>query len=105
MLEDKKLRANEGGRAILLRFREAAVRWDALLGLFAQTPSVFLDALRDKRALRRGLDMDRVGALLAERQEARAARDFARSDAVRDELGSLGVEVRDTPEGPIWDII
>lgn len=105
VLEDKKLRANEGGRAILLRFREAAVRWDALLGLFAQTPSVFLDALRDKRALRRGLDMDRVGALLAERQEARAARDFARSDAVRDELGSLGVEVRDTPEGPIWDII
>ena len=28
---------------------------------------------------------------------ARAARDFARSDALRDELGQLGVEVRDTP--------
>lgn len=105
VLEDKKLRANEGGRAVLLRFREAVTRWDTLLGLFAQNPAAFLDALRDKRALRRGLDMDRVKALLAERQEARAAKDFARSDAVRDELSTLGVEVRDTPEGPVWDII
>ncbi len=105
VLEDKKLRANEGGRAVLLRFREAVTRWDTLLGLFAQKPTAFLDALRDKRALRRGLDMDRVKALLAERQEARAAKDFARSDAVRDELSTLGVEVRDTPEGPVWDII
>ena len=89
----------------MLRFREAVTRWDTLLGLFAQKPTAFLDALRDKRALRRGLDMDRVKALLAERQEARAAKDFARSDAVRDELSTLGVEVRDTPEGPVWDII
>ena len=30
---------------------------------------------------------------------------IARSDAARDELAALGVEVRDTPEGPVWDII
>ena len=38
--------------------------------------------------------------LLAEREEARAARDFERADRMRDELGALGYEVRDTPEGP-----
>jgi cysteinyl-tRNA synthetase len=38
--------------------------------------------------------------LLAEREEARAARDFATADAKRDELEGLGFEVRDTPEGP-----
>ena len=38
--------------------------------------------------------------LLAEREEARAARDFATADARRDELLALGWEVRDTPEGP-----
>jgi cysteinyl-tRNA synthetase len=37
--------------------------------------------------------------LLAERQEARAARDFARADQIRDELAELGWVVRDTPEG------
>ena len=38
--------------------------------------------------------------LLAEREEARAARDFATADARRDELRERGWEVRDTPEGP-----
>jgi cysteinyl-tRNA synthetase len=37
--------------------------------------------------------------LLAERERARADRDFARSDELRDRLAELGWEVRDTPEG------
>jgi cysteinyl-tRNA synthetase len=38
--------------------------------------------------------------LLAEREEARAAGDFATADARRDELAARGWQVRDTPEGP-----
>ena len=37
--------------------------------------------------------------LLSEREEARAARDFARADRIRDLLAERGWEVRDTPEG------
>ncbi len=37
--------------------------------------------------------------LLDRRAAARAAHDYATSDALRDELAALGVEVRDTPEG------
>ena len=37
--------------------------------------------------------------LLERRAAARAAQDFAASDALRDELAALGVEVRDTPDG------
>jgi len=37
--------------------------------------------------------------LLAEREEARAARDFDRADRLRGELGARGYEVRDTAEG------
>jgi cysteinyl-tRNA synthetase len=54
--------------------------------------------------VRGGIDMTKVQALLAERAEARAAKDFARSDAARDELAAMGVEVRDTPNGAVWDI-
>ncbi len=39
---------------------------------------------------------------IAARQEARAAKDFARSDAIRDELAAAGVELRDSPEGTTW---
>jgi cysteinyl-tRNA synthetase len=38
--------------------------------------------------------------LLAEREDARRAKEFATADARRDELLALGWEVRDTPEGP-----
>ena len=43
---------------------------------------------------------DGAEALLAEREAARAARDFAAADRKRDELAALGWDVRDTPEGP-----
>ena len=36
------------------------------------------------------------------RQAARKARDFARSDAIRDELAGRGIVVEDTPQGPRW---
>jgi cysteinyl-tRNA synthetase len=43
-------------------------------------------------------DPEAVG-LLAERERARAERDFARADEIRDRLAALGWEVRDTPAG------
>jgi cysteinyl-tRNA synthetase len=38
--------------------------------------------------------------LMAEREEARAAKDFARADEIRDELAGMGYEVRDSADGP-----
>jgi len=44
-----------------------------------------------------------VEIALAARQRARAAKDFAASDAVRDGLAALGIEVRDTSDGVTWE--
>ncbi|MGI8686330.1 MAG: cysteine--tRNA ligase [Acidimicrobiales bacterium] len=55
------------------------------LGLVARTADTAVDA--------------DVAALIAERDQARAARDFARSDAIRDQLVGLGYAVKDTPTG------
>ncbi len=43
-----------------------------------------------------------ISSLLDARIEARAARDFAASDRLRDELGALGVTVEDTRDGQRW---
>ena len=43
-----------------------------------------------------------VELLLDVRGRARAAKDFATSDLVRDGLAGAGIEVRDTPQGPTW---
>jgi cysteinyl-tRNA synthetase len=68
-------------RALLLEF-------DRVLGLSLDAPSAAEAPLPEGAT-----------ELLERRAAARAARDFAASDALRDELAALGVEVRDTPEG------
>ncbi|HET6876336.1 MAG TPA: DALR domain-containing protein, partial [Jatrophihabitans sp.] len=49
-----------------------------------------------------------VGALvrvaLEQRSAARARKDYAAADAIRDQLAEAGVTVEDTPEGPRWSI-
>ncbi|MGW4060212.1 cysteine--tRNA ligase [Amycolatopsis sp. NPDC004747] len=45
-----------------------------------------------------------VEGLLAERQQARAEKDFARADAARDRLSQAGIVVEDTPNGPQWTV-
>ena len=42
-----------------------------------------------------------VRALIAEREAARARRDFAASDTLRDRIAALGFSVDDTPDGPV----
>ena len=48
-------------------------------------------------------DLDsEVEALIAERQAARKAKDFARADAIRDQLAGMGILLKDTPQGVKW---
>jgi cysteinyl-tRNA synthetase len=43
-----------------------------------------------------------IDALVRERDEARAGRDFVRADRIRDELAARGIKLEDTPGGTIW---
>ena len=43
-----------------------------------------------------------IDALVAERTEARKAKNFKRSDEIRDLLAAKGVVIEDTPQGPRW---
>ncbi|WP_026126869.1 cysteine--tRNA ligase [Nocardiopsis xinjiangensis] len=45
-----------------------------------------------------------VSVALEQRQAARARKDFAAADEIRDRLAEAGVAVEDTPQGPRWDL-
>jgi cysteinyl-tRNA synthetase len=45
-----------------------------------------------------------VQGLLAQRAEARTAKDWARADQIRDQIKAAGIEVEDTPAGPVWTL-
>jgi len=63
---------------------------DGILGLF------------DSAAAAGGLSDAEVEELLAARSAAKEAKDFAQSDALRQQLQDAGIIVEDTPQGPSW---
>ncbi|GJD28839.1 Cysteine--tRNA ligase [Methylobacterium adhaesivum] len=71
-----------------------------LLGLLLQTRSE-----RDQGSIRAsGVDVSRVEVLIEARRVARAAKDWAASDRVRDELAAMGVTVKDGKDGTTWSV-
>ena len=44
----------------------------------------------------------KIEEMIAERADAKKAKDFARADAIRDELGKMGITLVDTKEGTTW---
>jgi len=69
-------------------------RFDTVLGVLA-----LASAPADTGA---GLDVARIESLINERLAAKKNKDFARADAIRNELLALGVEIKDGPTGTTW---
>lgn len=105
IMDDKALRKNAGARSILERLQKKKNSFGQVLGLLLQSPRRFLDDLKECRARRRSIDISEVEKVMEERHLARQDKDFAKSDALRDKLSTMGVEVRDTPQGAVWDIM
>ncbi len=75
-----------------------------VLGLLEREPEAALAALRDKGLRALGLDAAAIDDLVAERTAARRDKDFARADAIRDQLHAMGVELMDGPGGTTWKL-
>jgi cysteinyl-tRNA synthetase len=105
-------KALEGARVIT---REA----DTLSGASAASAQTFVDRINallgivkydrelpcgdsEEKPKASGVDEAWIEAKITERAEAKKAKDFARSDAIRNELAEKGIELRDTPNGVEW---
>jgi cysteinyl-tRNA synthetase len=103
-LADRKGKKTQDEKAQLAAFARDVRTIGTTLGILQRHPAEALVAIRDRAASRRGIDPAMVAAKLDERAAARKARDFARSDAIRDELLASGVAIMDGPEGTTWRV-
>ncbi|MFQ5695161.1 MAG: DALR domain-containing protein, partial [Terriglobia bacterium] len=84
-------------------------RWDRIFAVLAEDDYAKLAAMKEQLEVPvpvpvgvDGLSEAEVENLLAERRQARARRDFARADQIRQELAERGIIVEDTKDGVRW---
>jgi cysteinyl-tRNA synthetase len=104
LLEKPKGVDKQKAARTLRRLRSHLSEAGSVLGLFQAQPDEWLSRQRSKAASLRGIDPERVAALIVERSEARKAKDFARADRVRETLRELGVVLEDTAHGTRWKV-
>ena len=69
------------------------------LGILQQDPAVWFAASPGNN-----VDVERVEALIEERDQARANKDWGAADAIRDQLAEMGVQIKDDPKGTQWRV-
>ena len=69
-----------------------------LLGILKKDPDAWLGYKNQTK----DFDVATIEKLINERNAFRNEKNYQRSDQIRDELKSLGVEIEDTPDGTIW---
>ncbi|HET9954028.1 MAG TPA: DALR domain-containing protein, partial [Polyangiaceae bacterium] len=75
------------------------------IGEAALYPELIGDYAQGEQAMAQGRGGDTVlDRMLAMRTAARAAKDFAKADAIRNLLTEAGVALEDTPAGPRWSV-
>lgn len=99
-LHDLARRINKGERAELALLKGELLATAELMGLLSQNPDIWFQG----DAADTGIDATKVEALIAERQQAKLDKNYARADAIRQELKAMNVVLEDSKQGTTWKI-
>jgi cysteinyl-tRNA synthetase len=90
--------------AILRDARSRISEAGGVLGLFNSEPTAYLDRIKGQKVADMQISPEQIEKLVLERSEARKARNFKRSDEIRDYLLTIDVVLLDGPQGTTWEI-
>jgi cysteinyl-tRNA synthetase len=89
---------------LIARVRHLFTETGAVLGLFTSDPATWLEGIKSARISRTDVLPEEIERLVAERADARSARNFKRSDEIRDLLLSRGIQLLDSAQGTTWNV-
>ena len=89
---------------LLRRARHACTEIGTVLGLFTVPPSVWLEGIKAAKVDLIDMAPDEIERLIAERAEARSAKNFKRGDEIRDLLLARGILLLDSAQGTTWNV-
>jgi cysteinyl-tRNA synthetase len=95
---------NQQDLVLLRQTGEQIKKLAGIIGLLNDDPVAHTSAIKQERVRELDLDAEMIEGMIAERNEARQNKNWARSDAIRDELLAKGVELKDGPEGTTWKV-
>ncbi|MCB9743470.1 MAG: cysteine--tRNA ligase [Alphaproteobacteria bacterium] len=98
-------KAKKRGGPVVAPALAAFEQLDRSLGLLGADPTAFHEEVKEKRLAAMGQSREQVEALLEDRVAARAAKEWARADEIREDLEDRGILVMDVPGGGVaWRI-
>ncbi len=85
-------------------FADFVIEFGDPLSLFQEEPESFLTTLDDMLLEQKGLSRDKINELVSKRIQARKDKNYEESDRLRDELTQMGIDIRDSAEGTLWEV-
>jgi cysteinyl-tRNA synthetase len=90
--------------SLLAHVRRLFAETGSVLGLFNHRPAEWLEGIRAAKAGSMSISPAEIEQLIAERSEARTAKNFKRSDEIRDLLLKKGIQLLDSAQGTTWNV-
>ncbi|MEN6621621.1 MAG: cysteine--tRNA ligase [Smithella sp.] len=89
---------------VLLQAKKTFNHFGTVLGILQDDPDHFFQADKQMELNKRGLDAEQIENLIQDRQAARAAREWAKADEIRNKLAELHIVLKDSKDKTTWFI-
>lgn len=103
VLADKKMEPAIKAK-VLKEVKEKTITLYQLLAIFEEEPETFLKHLKEKYLKKLEITSEEIESKIEERKVAKADKDYALADEIRNQLDRKGIVLLDTKEGTSWNI-
>jgi cysteinyl-tRNA synthetase len=89
---------------LLEKVKAEVAKLASVLGICDSVPAAFLQRMKDRKTSEMEMSSEEIEALIAERAEARKAKNFKRGDEIRDLLLEKNIVLLDSAQGTTWKV-